>query len=168
MLVSTDVATSGGQASLAAQVEENATTATLRGTTSTTPKAATDGMLLIRQSIQAQGIYGEACDIICDLWRDSTKKQYGTYIRRWAAFCVKRNKNPLSAPVAVVLEFLTELYNLGLGYSAINTARSAVSAVLHVENHKAMAFHPLVVRFMKGFFEKRTPVAKYEILWDVS
>ena len=68
----------------------------------------------------------------------------------------------------MVLEFLTELYNLSLGYSAINTARSVVSAVLHVENRKAMGFHPLVVRFIKGFFEKRTPVAKYENFWDVS
>lgn len=67
----------------------------------------------------------------------------------------------------VVLEFLTELFEEGLGYSAINTARSALSAVVKTEGGKTVGSDPRVVRFLKGVFELRTPVAKYSDIWDV-
>ena len=56
-----------------------------------------------------------------------------------------------------VLDFLTELFDDGLGYSAINTARSAISAVTQT----AVGSCPQVIRFLKGVFELRTPLPKY-------
>jgi site-specific recombinase XerD len=70
--------------------------------------------------------------------------------------------------VNVVLEFLTELYEEGLGYSAINTARSALSAVMKTDNGKTVGADPRVVRFLKGVFELRTPMPKYKDIWDVN
>ena len=55
-----------------------------------------------------------------------------------------------------VLDFLTELLD-GLGYSAINTARSAISAVTQT----VVGSCPQVIRFLKGVFELRTPLPKY-------
>jgi hypothetical protein len=69
--------------------------------------------------------------------------------------------------VASVLEFLTELFENGVGYSAINTARSALSAVLPPINAQTVGSHPHVVRFLKGVFELRTPKPKYDHIWDV-
>ena len=67
----------------------------------------------------------------------------------------------------MVLQFLTTLYEEGLGYSAINTARSALSAVVILPDNKTVGSHPLVVRFLKGIFELRTPQPRCNETWDV-
>ena len=67
----------------------------------------------------------------------------------------------------MVLHFLTTLYEEGLGYSAINTARSALSAVVILPDNKTVGSHPLVVRFLKGIFELRTPQPRSNETWDV-
>lgn len=67
-----------------------------------------------------------------------------------------------------VLKFLTLLFEQGLKYSAINTARSALSAVIQTDSDRTVGAHPLVVRFMKGVFELRTPMPRYSSTWDVS
>ena len=52
--------------------------------------------------------------------------------------------------LATVLDFLTSLFENGLGYSSINTARSALSALGLMFDNVLVGVHPLVVRFMKG------------------
>ena len=56
-----------------------------------------------------------------------TQKQYHTYHEKWRAFCSSRNASPLSASLEHGLEFLHDQFASGLSYSALNTARSAVS-----------------------------------------
>ena len=46
------------------------------------------------------------------------------------------------------IEFLVSLYNSGLGYSAISTARSALSTVLILQNGRKFGEHPLVCRYV--------------------
>ena len=48
--------------------------------------------------------------------------------------------------------FLTKLFDEGLGYSAINTARSAISAV----TLWVVGSHPQITWFLKGVFELQT------------
>lgn len=60
------------------------------------------------------------------------------------------------------------MYEQGLGYSGINTARSAVSAVLQTCDGRAIGEHPLVCRFVKGVFQLRTPVPRNKETWDVN
>ena len=66
------------------------------------------------------------------------------------------------------LDFLAGLYDKHLSYSTLNTARSALSSILHMNTCSNFGSHPLTVRFMKGVFEKRTPHPKYNKIWDVS
>lgn len=65
------------------------------------------------------------------------------------------------------VEFLVSLYKAGLGYSAVNTARSALSSFLILENNEKFGDHPLVVRCMKGIFELKPSLPKYNEIWDV-
>ena len=67
-----------------------------------------------------------------------------------------------------VLDFLTPLYQQGLTYSAINTARSALSSYITLENGTCVGKHPLVPRLMKGIFQEKPPRPKYTEIWDVS
>ena len=66
-----------------------------------------------------------------------------------------------------MLEFLTELYGLGLQYSALNTARSALSCVLY-QGRSTIGTDPLITRFMKGVFQTRPVKCKYKSVWDVN
>ena len=69
--------------------------------------------------------------------------------------------------VTDVLHFLTEQYHLGIGYSAISTVRSALSTFIFLEGFPAGS-HPLVRRFLKGVFNLRPALPKYETTWDTS
>ena len=53
------------------------------------------------------------------------------------------------------------LYQQGLTYSAINTARSALSSYITLENGACAGKHPLVSWLMKGIFQEKPPRPKY-------
>lgn len=57
------------------------------------------------------------------------KRTMSSYIRKWISFTNKREISAIQVPVDQVLKFMTELYDLGLGYSALHTARSSLSAL---------------------------------------
>jgi hypothetical protein len=62
---------------------------------------------------------------------------------------------------------MLELYNTGLGYSSINTARSALSLFLSpIEGH-SVGDHPIVTRFVKGVGKLRPSFPRYDDTWDV-
>ena len=82
-------------------------------------------------------------------------------------FCSKWNIDPMQPLVNHVLDFLCELFDAGLGYSALNTARSAMSSFVFIDN-VPVGSHSLVKRFMKGVFEQRPSLPRYQETWDVS
>ena len=66
-----------------------------------------------------------------------------------------------------MLDFLTELCNTGLLYSAINTARSAISTIPVSTGAVSLGSHPLVVRFLRGVYNSRPSLPRYTEIWDV-
>lgn len=68
----------------------------------------------------------------------------------------------------IVLDFLTALYETGIGFSALNTARSALSSVVVLSDRITVGSHHLVCRFMKGVSEIRPSKPRYCETWDVS
>ena len=83
-------------------------------------------------------------------------------------FCSKRGVNYCQPNVSDVIHFLMQLYDNGLSYSTLNTARSAVSAVAQLTNGNSVGSHPLVSRFLKGVYQSHTPAPKYNHIWDLS
>ena len=53
-------------------------------------------------------------------------------------------KGRLDPNVNFVLEFLTQFYNHGLGYSCLNTARSELSTILSIDGYCIIGEHPLI------------------------
>ncbi len=99
---------------------------------------------------------------------DSTQLQYRTYLNRWFEYCNNVSVDPYTASVNTALNFLSNLYTNGLSYSAINTARSALSSVLDVtDGATPFGQLPLVKRFMKGVFQLRPALPRYNSIWDV-
>ena len=83
-------------------------------------------------------------------------------------FCSSRSINPNSASLGDGLEFLHDQYENGLSYSAINTARSALSTIIFLPDGSSFGNHALVIRFLKGVFETRPSLPRYKDIWNVS
>ena len=80
-------------------------------------------------------------------------------------YCGEKQVNPISPTVVQVVEFLTALFHQGLGYSALNSARSALSTSI-VCDGVPVGQHPLVVRLLKGVFQLRPALPRNEVTWD--
>ena len=87
---------------------------------------------------------------------------------KWEQYCSERKINPFSATIEHGINFLAELYQTGIGYSALNTARCALSTVCLTSEHYTFGQHPLVCRFIKGIFECRPSLPRYQETWDVT
>jgi hypothetical protein len=96
----------------------------------------------------------------------SSLKLYATYIAQWKLFCADKNANYIHASVALGLTFLQVLIKKGLGYSALNTARSALSSIIILPNGILFGAHPDVKLYMKGAYNAKPPTPKYVSTWD--
>ena len=116
------------------------------------------------------GLNARTVNIMASSWRQSTKKQYVTYINKWKTFCCKKSISYLYSDVQCILEFFSDLYHdEGAGYSVINLARSALSAfVILKDTTFSVGTHPFIQRFMKGVFHLRPPKPRYMETWDVN
>ena len=74
-------------------------------------------------------------------WKKGTTKQYDVYFDKWTRFCVEQKVHPIEPTIIQVMEFCTHLFEKGLAYSTINTARCALSAYVHkIERHTVDLF----------------------------
>ena len=96
-------------------------------------------------AFQKRGLSQQATCILLASWKPGTSKQYKTFHARWFQHCGKEKIDPFCASIESVIEFLTNLFHLGLGYSALNPAGS----------------YPLVIRFMKGVYKLRPSKPRY-------
>ena len=102
-------------------------------------------------------------------WRDGTSKQYSVYLKKWMNFSQKQLFSTLKPNVSQVLSFLASLYDSGIGYSAINTARSALSSGVELaDSNLPLGQHPLINRFLKGVFQSRPSLPRYKNIWSVA
>ncbi len=68
--------------------------------------------------LKDRGLLQQAAELVLQSWREGTRKQYNPYIKRWQLYCSERQIDSISAPIEVGVNFLAELYDSGLGYSA--------------------------------------------------
>ena len=133
-------------------------------------KTAKDGdssMSSFRESLKKENFSEWARTIIMSSWRDSTKLQYESYIKKWEKFTAEREIDFATPSVRDIIEFLTDIFNTGVGYSAINTARSALSTFISIQGFTA-GNHPLVKRFAKGAFNLRPALPRNLVTWDTN
>lgn len=169
-LVSQDLSDVNQSAGTSAKGEISATAATQQDQDPPLmAQTSTNGMSLVRTKLSKQNISKRACDIIMESWRTGTTKQYRVYLDKWTKFAAARNENSIHPTVANILDFLTQLYDSGSSYSAINTARSALSAAVDLtDSPYTVGEHPLIKRFVKATFQSRPPLPRYQTIWDVS
>ncbi len=135
----------------------------------TSQNVETSYLSCIRKTLQVKGFTTDTIDIILSSWQDGTKSQYQSVAKRWFKFCEKNNCDAVSPTLPLAMSFLSKLFNSGLSYSYINTARSALSSILCC-NNTSIPFGqlPIVKRFMKGVFETRPSLPRYSSTWDLN
>lgn len=109
----------------------------------------------------------EAEDLIYNSWGKGTKASYNSAWIKWGSWCNRRKIDPISAPVAQVLEFLTYLFYKGFQYRTINVHRSAIYSVLSYVNNQPIGQHHLVKMLMKGILRGNRPLPRHKDTWDL-
>ena len=120
----------------------------------------------IRERFLEENFSTESVDIIIRSWRPGTARRYSTYIKQWKIFCNEKQINPISPPLTEAVEFLTKVYQSGVGYSSVATARSALSSLLKIENGVSFGKQEIVKRYMKGILNLRPILPKQMAIWD--
>ena len=121
-------------------------------------------MSCVKSSLIDQGVSGEPLNTILESWRSGTRKQYRTYVSAWVKFCSDNSASPMNPTLQQVLEFFS-LQSKTVGYSAVATARSALSSFLKIDGIK-VGDHPLVSRFMTGLFNQKPALPRYTETWN--
>ena len=127
------------------------------------------GMSSVRSRMESEGFSKTATNFIMSSWRSSTKGAYDVFIRKWELFADKIKVDKVSPTVKDAVNFLAQLVEEGFSYSAIATARSALSSFLKLDNtDKSFGQQEIVKRFMKGLFEENPTLPRYVCTWDVN
>ena len=99
--------------------------------------------------------------------RETTYKQYETYLRPWFVFTNSNNINPFSPIVPQAINFMAHIRDSRkLGYNAVNTMRSALSSIIVYPDGIPFGQRPEVKLFMRGLFNTKPPVPRYADIWD--
>ena len=91
-------------------------------------------MQIVWNAFEKFNVSQKTTEIIMSSWRPTTAKQYDVYIKKWLQFSSSRNIYPLSPVIVeVLLGFMTECFELGLSYSALNSIRAALSTYIVID-----------------------------------
>lgn len=146
-----------------AQEDSNIASST-RGSSPSVSQTSASWMSFVQSSLINQGVTGEPLNTILESWRSGTRKQYQTYVSAWTKFSSDNSINPMNPTLQQVLEFLS-FQSKTVGYSAVATARSALSTFIKIDSVK-VGDHPLVSRFMSGLFNLKPALPRYTETWN--
>lgn len=91
--------------------------------------------------------------IILSSWRKSTVKQYNVYFEKWSTFCYQDKVISCVTMFRYFWIFFMIYVPRATGYSSLNTARSAISALYSTDKTDVgqnTAKHPLISHFLEG------------------
>lgn len=107
-------------------------------------------------------------DFLRFTWRDSTRKVYTSYIKKWATFCLQHQHDMYEPENAIIMDFLFSLIKQGASYSSVNTARCALSAVLPWKEGRSVGCNEFVCMLIKALGNFNPPKPRYTKFWDVN
>lgn len=134
---------------------------------STSGVAAVNRLEVVRGQFENSGLSNQVVDLLLDGARDTTSATYQSAWSAWYSWCVREHANPVSPPLTKVLEYLSSLVGKGKAYRTVNVARSMLSATLVKIDGVDVGKHPLVLKLMKGAYNRKPPAPKYSRFWDV-
>ena len=138
-----------------------------RQSVSPSGQPTTGWMETIRQRYDTADISEATRNLLLAAWRKNTTSTYASAWSKWVGWCDRRQVNPLSAPLSLILEFLKDQFEEGKAYRSLNVFRSALSALLLEIDSFKVGSHPLVSQLLKGAFNLKPPKPRYSHTWSV-
>ncbi len=129
-------------------------------------QTASAGSLSLRTALENRGIPTDIVTICMQSWTEGTHAQYATYIKQWHAFTSERDINPTDSNELNLVTFLNSLVLRGLGYSTVNTSKSAVKNLWECHSGMTTSDSLLLSRFMKGVANVKPSTPRYREIWD--
>ena len=99
--------------------------------------------------------------------KSGNRKRYNSLVERFVKFCRERYTDPIQATTEMEIESLNEYFKTRLGYSLVNSARSALSSIIKPVCNVPFGKSPLVCRLLKGV-NIRPALPRYVTTWDVT
>ena len=124
----------------------------------------------VRLFAESKSLSGDALEIVSASWGVGTRKRYNSHIERFAKLkvCRERYTDPVQATTEMGTEFLTEYFKTEVGYSLVNSARSAVSRIIKPAYDVPFGKSPLVCRLLKRVFNIKPALPRYITTWDIT
>ena len=138
-----------------------------RQSVSPSGQPTTGWMETIRQRYDIAHISEATRNLLLAAWRKNTTSTYASAWSKWVGWCDRRQVNPLSAPLSLILEFLKDQFEEGKAYRSLNVYRSALSALLPEIDSFKVGSHPLVSQLLKGAFNLKPPKPRYSHTWSI-
>ena len=107
----------------------------------------TQRLQVVSQQLSPNRLSPQAFEIMLFSWKRITQKNFSSLLRQWLSFCINRHYDSSAPSVTSVLNFLTSMYERGIGHSHIKRASSALSSMYP---DVAISKHPLISRFVRG------------------
>ena len=98
---------------------------------------------------ESKGISKQAEDILEASSRGSTRKRYAVHVQQFTQYFHQRNVDPFQGTTKKGIDYLTEYFHTRVGYSSVNTSRSALSTIIKTENKISLEELRLECRFIK-------------------
>ena len=124
-------------------------------------------MPFIARKLLKQGHSQATVDLIMNSYRDSTKSQYTVYLKKWAFYCIRKKVSIMSPTLPQACDFLAELSDRGAKYSAVNSARCALSALLPKFGGRTFGAVHEVTLLCRGAGVRNPSSGRYSGFWDV-
>ena len=86
--------------------------------------------------------------------RPRTRTRYNACISKWFKLSSGRSDDTFQTDIKTVLEFLNKIFKQGVGYSALNTARSSLSSFLQIDT-LPVGKQALFKKFLRGAHNMR-------------
>ena len=131
------------------------------------PILARSRLETLRHTYQALGVSENAQKLLATAWAPTSAAAYESAWLRWVGWCQQQGVDSLRAPIAVLVNFLSKLFESGSAYRSLNLYRSAISSVHEPIDQRPVGQHPLVIRLLRGAFNLRAPQPKYQATWDM-
>ena len=80
--------------------------------------------------------------------RESTRTKYSIYIRQWESFIGTTR----DITIEDALNFLSNLFDKSISYSAIVSAKCALATRMTVTLYQSLNDHPLIIKFITGAY----------------
>ena len=125
------------------------------------------GLGSFRGSLATEGISERAISLITESRRMGTRSNFESSWRKWPNWCLEKQVDPIRCNITFVLDFLVELFEMGLAYRTIGCHRSVISAYHEPIDGSPVGKHPRVSSLITEIFNKRPPSTKYTFVWDV-